>query len=85
MSMQTNFIVQSYSMGPRGKLIADTPFVAKDVAHARRTAERMAASSPMVIAFANTGDAETGDFEEPKLIFAHGDPLPPEVDEMEHV
>lgn len=85
MSMQTNFIVQSYSKGPRGKLIADTPFVAKDVAHARRTAERMAASSPMVIAFANTGDAETGDFEEPKLIFAHGDPLPPEVEEMERV
>ncbi|MEJ5019281.1 hypothetical protein WH297_05950 [Ochrobactrum vermis] len=85
MSMQTNFIVQSYSKGPRGKLIADTPFVAKDVAHARRTAERMAASSPMVIAFANTSDAETGDFEEPKLIYAHGDPLPPEVEEMERV
>lgn len=85
MSMQTNFIVQSYSKGPRGKLIADTPFVAKDVAHARRTAERMATSSPMVIAFANTGDAETGDFEEPKLIYAHGDPLPPEVEEMERV
>ncbi|QTN02419.1 hypothetical protein GTN27_04215 [Ochrobactrum sp. EEELCW01] len=85
MSMQTNYIVQSYSKGPRCKLIADTPFVAKDVAHARRTAERMAASSPMVIAFANTGDAETGDFEEPKLIFAHGDPLPPEVEEMERV
>lgn len=83
MSMQTNFIVQSYSKGPRGKLIADTPFVAKDVAHARRTAERMAASSPMVIAFANTGDADTGDYEEPKLIFAHGDRLPPEVAEME--
>lgn len=85
MSMQTNFIVQSYSKGPRGKLIADTPFAAKDVAHARRTAERMALSSPMVIAFANTGDAETGDFEEPKLIYAHGDTLPPEVEEMERV
>jgi len=85
MSMQTNFIVQSYSKGPRGKLIADTPFVAKDVAHARRTAERMALSNPMVIAFANTGDAETGDFEEPKLIYAYGDQLPPEVEEMERV
>ncbi len=82
MSMQTNFIVQSYSKGPRGKLIADTPFIAKDVAHAKRTAERMAVSSPMVIAFANTGDADTGDFEEPRLIYAHGDPLPPEIEEM---
>ncbi|WP_421565596.1 hypothetical protein [Ochrobactrum sp. EDr1-4] len=85
MGMQTNFIVQSYSKGQRGKLVADTPFIAKDVAHAKRTAERMANSSPMVIAFTNTGDAETGDFEPPKLIFAHGDQLPPEVDEMERV
>ena len=85
MGMQTNFIVQSYSKGARGQLNPDTPFIAKDAAHARRTAERMALSSPMVIAFTNTGDAETGDFEPPKLIFAHGDQLPPEVDEMEHV
>lgn len=85
MGMHTNFIVQSYSKGQRGKLVADTPFIAKDVAHAKRTAERMATSSPMVIAFTNTGDADTGDFEPPKLIFAHGDQLPPEVDEMEKV
>lgn len=83
MGMETHFVVQSYSKGYRGKLTPDTPFVAKDAAHARRTAERMAKSSPMVIAFTNTGDAETGDFEPPKLIFAHGDQLPPEVDEME--
>lgn len=81
--METHFVVQSYSHGQRGKLVADTPFIAKDVAHARRTAERMANSSPMVIAFVNTGDADTGDFEPPKLIFAYGDQLPPEVEEME--
>lgn len=85
MGMETHFVVQSYSKGQRGKLVADTPFVAKDAAHAPRTAERMANSSPMVIAFSTTGDAETGDFEPPKLIYAHGDPLPPEVDEMEKV
>lgn len=85
MSMETHFIVQSYSKGARGRLVADTPFVAKDTAHAERTAIRMAKSSPMVIAFTNTGDAETGDFEPPKLIFAHGDQLPPEVDEMERM
>lgn len=83
MGMETQFVVQSYSKGQRGKLVADTPFIAKDVAHAKRTAERMAVSSPMVIAFTNTGDAETGDFEAPKLIFAHGEQLPAEVDEME--
>jgi len=85
MGMETHFVVQSYSKGQRGRLVADTPFIAKDVAHAKRTAERMANSSPMVIAFTNTGDADTGDFEPPKLIFAHGDQLPTEVDEMEKV
>lgn len=85
MSMQTQYVVQSYSKGPRGRIIPNSPFIAKDVAHARRTAERMAATSHMVIAFANTGDAETGDFEEPKLIFAHGDNLPAEVEEMERL
>lgn len=85
MSMQTQYVVQSYSKGSRGRFIPDNPFIAKDLGHARRTAERMAATSPMVIAFANTGDAETGDFEEPKLIFAHGDNLPAEVEEMERI
>lgn len=85
MGMQTNYIVQSYTKGQRGKMNPDSPFIAKDIAHAKRTAERMAKEKPMVIAFANTGDIETGDFEEPKLIYAHGDPLPPEIDEMEKI
>lgn len=85
MVMTTNYVVQSYSKAPKGKTTADAPFLAKDVSHARRVAERLAAIKPMVIAFANTGDAETGDYEDPKLIFAHGDSLPPEVDEMEKI
>ncbi|PWL17421.1 hypothetical protein DKP76_11625 [Falsochrobactrum shanghaiense] len=85
MGMQTNYIVQSYIKIKGGGLRPDTPFIAKDAAHAKRTAERMAAISPMVIAFTNTGDADTGDFDPPKLIFAHGNQLPPEVDEMERI
>ena len=85
MGMITNYVVQSYSKAPRGRLFADTPFGARDVAHARKTAERLAKDKPMVIAFVATGDSETGEFDEPKLIFAHGDPLPPEIDEMEKI
>ena len=85
MSMQTQYVVQSYSKGARGRMDPDTPFIARDAPHALRTAEKMAVSKPMVIAFASTGDGETGDFEEPKLIFAHGDQLPSEVDEMEKI
>lgn len=85
MGMETQYVVQSYSKGARGRMNADAPFIAKDVLHARRVAERLAHDKPMVIAFVNKGDAETGDFEEPKLIFAHGDSLPDEVSEMEKV
>ncbi len=43
------------------------------------------AGKPAVVAFVSKGDADTGDYEEPKLIFAHGDRLPPEVAEMEKI
>lgn len=84
MGMMTNYIVQSYTKG-KGKYVADAPFVAKDVGHARRVAETFAQSKPMVIAFMSAGDAETGDYTEPKLIYAHGEELPEEVNDMERV
>lgn len=83
MGMTTQYVVQSYSKVKGGKLQPDSPFIAKDVAHARRTADRLATAKPMVIAFINTGDSETGDYEAPKLIAAHGDSLPEEISEME--
>ena len=83
MSMQTQYVVQAYSKAPKGKINADAPFLAKDVSHARRIAEKLASIKPAVVAFVSKGDADTGDYEEPKLIFAHGDRLPPEVAEME--
>ncbi len=87
MGMNTQYVVQSYTArkGDRGKLSADAPFIAKDAGHARRTAERLAATKPMVVAFANTGDPDTGDYDEPKLIFAHGENLPEQVLEMARV
>ena len=84
MGMKTQYLVQAYTQ-VKGRMRADTPFVAKDVNHARRTAERLSQAKPMVIAFANTGDADTGDYEEPKLIAAYGDNLPEEINEMERV
>lgn len=84
MGMTTHYVVQGYT-SKKGKMQPDAPFIAKDVNHARRTAERLANVKPMVIAFVNSGDAETGDYEDPKLIFAHGAQLPEEVEEMERV
>lgn len=85
MGMVTNIVVQSYTKAPKGKLFADTPLGARDVEHARRTAERLAKEKPMVVAYMATGDSETGEFEQSKLIFAHGEHLPPEIEEMEKI
>lgn len=79
------FVVQSFSPAKRGSMKPDIPVQATSVLQARRMAERLAASKPMVIATVTDGDPETGDFGEPKLIFAHGDNLPEEVANMQPV
>jgi hypothetical protein len=61
------------------------PVQAQNIMHARRVAERLAVSKPMVFATVVDGDPETGDFGEPKLIFAHGDNLPEEINDMAKV
>lgn len=79
------FVVQSFSPAKRGAMKPDIPVQATSVMHARRMAERMAVSKPMVFATVTDGDPENGDFGEPKLIFAHGDNLPEEVSNMQPV
>lgn len=78
------FVVQSFSQAKRG-MKPDAPVQAGSILQARRMAERMAAYKPMVIATVTDGDPETGDYGEPKLIFAHGDNLPEEVANMQPV
>lgn len=78
------FVVQSFSPAKRG-MKPDVPVQANSIAHARQMAERIAAYKPMVFATVMEGDPETGDFGEPKLIFAHGDNLPEEISDMQPV
>jgi hypothetical protein len=82
MSMAEFFVVQSFSPAKRG-MKADIAVQANSVMHARRMAERLALTKPMVFATVMDGDPDTGDYGEPKLIFAHGDNLPEEVINME--
>jgi hypothetical protein len=82
MTMTTYHVVQSYTK-VKTRLSADTPFYARDLEQARRVAERLAESKPMVVAMMGRADAETGEYEEPRLIFAHGDNLPEEIESME--
>lgn len=77
------FVVQSFSPAKRGAMKPDIPVQANSIIHARRVAERLAASKPMVFATVMEGDPESGDFGEPKLIFFHGDEKPEEVSNMQ--
>ena len=79
------FVVQSFSPAKRGNLKPDIPVQATSVIHARRVAERLAVSKPMVFATMMEGDPESGDFGEPKLIFFHGDEKPEEVSNMQPI
>lgn len=82
--MSAMYVVQSYQSGKRGKMMADTPMEARDLAHAKRLAERLASRKPLVVAFVREGDAVTGDFEDPKLIASYGE-LPEEFNDMQRV
>ncbi len=82
--MASYYVVQSFS-DANGGMSADSPIQAQSVAHARKLAQRLAEKKAMVIAFMRDGNPKTGDYGDPKLIFAHGKELPEEVTEMEKV
>ena len=71
-SRVTHFVVQSYQK--RGKrLVADEPKIAADARQCLRMAEVAAGRRHAVIAFSRTGDADTGDFDDPVILATHGD------------
>lgn len=79
--MSAFFVVQSFTRGTKGGLRPDVPIQAQNTSHARRMAERLSANKALVVAFMREGDPKTGEYEEAKLIAAHGD-VPDEVREM---
>lgn len=82
-AMTAVFVVQGYTKR-KGGLAMDAPVMARDVEHARRTAERLAQRKALVVAFVREGDPATGDWEDAKLIAAHG-AVPAEIEEMPKV
>lgn len=78
--MITYFVVQSFTLGSRGALIADDPVEATGAEHARRLAERLAATKIGVVAFSRSGDLGTGEFEDATVLYMSGD-LPMEIQE----
>jgi hypothetical protein len=73
MSRETIYLVQAFKTGKGARLTADMPIRCKSSDGARRTAEHLALTKVGVVAFATSGDAESGDYdEEPTIIFKAG-------------
>jgi hypothetical protein len=71
--METIYIVQSFSAGKRGRIVADKPLIYKTEDEAIRRAAKLADTVLGVIAFAQTADPELGDYSEPVVLATHGD------------
>ena len=73
MARETIYLVQAFKAGKDARLSADAPIRCKSANTARRTAENLAATNAGVVAFATSGDAELGEYdEEPTIIFKAG-------------
>jgi len=82
MARTTNYLVQTFDAGTGSRLRANVPIPCRSAEAANRTAQKMARSKVGVVAFAVTGDAELGEWdEEPNIIFKAGRLPPPFVDE----
>lgn len=78
--MITYFVVQSFSRGKKGVVIADTPIQASSEDHALRMAERLASTKQAVVAFSRTGDPKAGEYEPAVILATHGH-VPEEIEE----
>jgi hypothetical protein len=74
MSHETIYLVQAFIIRKGARLSADTPIRCKSSDTARRTAENnLATTKAGLVAFATSGDAELGEYdEEPTIIFKTG-------------
>lgn len=76
MARETVYIVQAYTEGKRARLNADPPIRCKSPESAQKTAERLATTKIGVIAFATSGDAELGEYDDEPVVFFKSGRLP---------
>lgn len=70
--METIYVVQGFKPGKRGALQALPAVRASTEEQARGRAERLAETCAGVLAFAQTADAEKGEYEEPVILVRIG-------------
>ncbi len=73
MARETVYVVQAYIAGRGNGLKAETAVPCKTADAARKMAERLGQTKLGVIAFANSGDQELGEYDdEPVVLFQTG-------------
>jgi hypothetical protein len=73
MTRETIYLVQAFKTGKGARLVGDPPIRCKSSDAARRRAEILAITKAGVVAFATSGDAELGEYDEaPTIIFKAG-------------
>ena len=80
MPRETIYIVQAYVNQGRG-LSAEAPVACRSPEQARRQAEKLAPSKAGVVAFATSGDADLGEYDDEPTVFFKAGNLPPQFDE----
>ncbi len=76
MARETVYVVQAYTQGKRTRLNADTPIRCKSQESAQKTAERLATTKAGVVAFATSGDADLGEYDDEPTVFFKAGHLP---------
>jgi hypothetical protein len=70
MARETIHLVRAFRIGKGARLVAEAPVRCKSSDTAHRMGEKLAATMTGVVAFATSGDAELGGYdEEPTIIF----------------
>lgn len=78
MARETTYLVQTFSAGKGRRISAGVPIPCRSAEAARKTAEKLAPTKVGVVAFAISGDRDSGDYdEEPTIIFKAGKLPPP--------
>jgi hypothetical protein len=73
MARETMYLVQAFKPGKGTRLTADPAIRCQSSEGARKTAAALAETRAGVVAYATSGDAESGDYdEEPTIIFKTG-------------
>ena len=76
MAWETVYLVQGFKTGKGARLTADTPIRCKSAEAARRKAVTLATTKAGVVAFATSGDADLGEYDEEPILKAGRLPPP---------